>query len=231
MTRASLIDHDRKLIITINFKCASTQIIEWFRSNIKDYIHTDLKLSKAINRKYTIDPYSVQKFYGYYKMIVVRNPYYRLVSCFLDKGFAKFNPLIQLCSIHNISLENLTFRLFVRMIRTQPEEEMNGHWRPYSVRINPNHYQRTIKLEELNKDMDIIAQKFNMTQFPSNKRVNKRKNGSLMDIPLKELIKMDKDLIRTYKNYYDLGLKYKVKKLYKKDFIKFGYSIKLLNEN
>lgn len=231
MPRASLIDYDRKLIITINFKCASTQIIAWFRSNIKNYKHEELRLSKGINRKYTIDPRIVKHYRDYYKIIIVRNPYYRLVSCFLDKGFAQFNPLVELCQKHGVILENLTFRTFVKLIRLQTPDEMDGHWRPYSMRIVPGHYNKIVKLEELDKEINLIAKKFRMSSFPSNKRSYEPKIADLIDVPLKDLKTMDSDAIRNYINYYTLGIQYKVKKLYRQDFIKFGYSVKLLKEN
>lgn len=99
------------------------------------------------------------------------------------------------------------------------------------MRIVPGHYNKIIKLEELDREINLIAKKFKMSPFLTKKRSYEPKIADLIDVPLKDLKTMDSNVVRHYINYYTLGLQYKVKKLYRQDFIKFGYSVKLLKEN
>ena len=106
MSRASLINDEDKFIITINYKCASKESIEWFIENLKDYQHENLTLGGKLNKKYVMfyQKKKLRDFKDYYKITIVRNPYHRAVSCFLDRGLRKYKPLVDLCKRRNINI-------------------------------------------------------------------------------------------------------------------------------
>lgn len=228
MSRATLIDYRRKLILTINYKCASTKLIVWFRSNIRNYEHKDLKLSNAINRKYVIRTERVRNNRNYYRVMVVRNPYFRIVSCFLNRGFENYRPLKELCQKRGCNLKDLTFRKFVRFLKGEDPKQMDGHWKPLTLDVQPQHYNKIIKLENIDAELSEVAKQFKMTPFPKKEELQNFKTVQLADKTLEQLQKMPDEVVRHYKNYYTLGIQYKVKKMYKSDFLKFGYSVKLL---
>mmetsp|Transcript_40168 Transcript_40168/g.51752 ORF Transcript_40168/g.51752 Transcript_40168/m.51752 type:complete len:514 (-) Transcript_40168:279-1820(-) len=63
------------------------------------------------------------------KMIFLRHPFERLVSCYKDK-FGRGNKLYSVRMTGNRSTEMLSFETFVEMISAPNSEHQNQHWRP-----------------------------------------------------------------------------------------------------
>jgi len=224
MPRANLVDHKKKVIISINYKCASSVILRWFRSNLVGYKHENLILSNVINRKYVFSDGRLHNYEGYYKIVIVRNPFNRVISAFLDKGFHKFIPLENLCKKHRTTIENLTFRQFLKILQQEDPKKMNGHWKPLMTDNKPDMYDKIIKMEFIGKHMNAVARRFKYTPFPVKSHKKKKKDKNLCDVPIKKLRKMPDNLVRNYKNYFDGNAILIVKNIYGDDLNNFNYS-------
>lgn len=230
MPRANLIDKQNKLIISVNYKCASSQIIRWFRSNIKDYKHENTTLSNVINKAYVFGDNHLIKFHDYQKVLIVRNPFARLVSSYLDKGFHNFVPLINLCNKHKLNIKDLTFKQFVDMVNKTDIRLMNAHWRPLYYDNKPELYNKVIKMEFIHKHINNIGKKYNYTEFPKYNNKAKKKQTDLSETTIANLSNMQKYLVKNYANYYNHDIVQIVNNIFKKDLNMFKYSFdKFLN--
>jgi hypothetical protein len=226
MPRANLYDADKKIIITLNYKCASSNIIRWFVSNMKDYKHENTTLSNIINKKYVFSDGKIGNYKGYYKILIVRNPFNRLVSAFLDKGFYNFGPLIRLCEKYKLTIGDLTFRKFINILSKENIKDMNSHWRPLSSDNNPLKYDKVIKMEFIGNHMNVFAKRFQYTEFPVKTKISKKISKNLYDVPIKDLKLLIPSIHRNYKNYFDKQIIENVEKIFKGDLLMFNYSYK-----
>jgi hypothetical protein len=67
-----------------------------------------------------------------YTFVILRDPYVRLASCFLDKFVSKLTPARRLIEIidRKISLDDITFVDFVEMLGVRESLLADDHWRP-----------------------------------------------------------------------------------------------------
>lgn len=245
MSRGTLVNHEMKFMITICYKCASKESITWFVENLSEYDHKDLIMGKKINRKFVTHNINQEVFKNYFKVVIVRNPYHRLVSGFLDRGLRIKTPLIKLCE-GVVPITELTFEKFVYLISKQEPKDMNGHWRQLSEDIDPKDYDNVVQLENITEIMDKVTNDFNFTVYPirdDNKlseemtTISKmfiKKTGSddkvvkhstdLSKVPLSELKNYPYRIQKNYKSYLTPNLIEKIKEIYKNDFDLFGYN-------
>lgn len=224
MPRTNLIDKNNKFIISVNYKCASSQIIRWFRSNINDYKHENTTLSNVINRAYVFGDTHLNKFNDYYKILIVRNPFARLVSSYIDKGFHNFVPLINLCKKYGITVSDLTFRQFVNMVSNTHIKLMNAHWRPLYFDNQPQLYNKVIKMEHIYKHINRIGKKYGYSEFPKNSSKKMIKKKDLTNVPISQLKNMPQNIVKNYANYYTPEIVSIVNDIYSKDLKMFKYS-------
>lgn len=224
MPRTNLLDKKNKLIISVNYKCASSQIIRWFRSNLKHYKHENTTMTNTINRAYVFSDKHIVKYPDFYKVLIVRNPFSRLVSSFLDKGFHNFIPLKNLCKKYDKTISDLTFKDFIEMVGQCDQKSMNAHWRPLTYDNNPEIYNKIIKMEHIHQHLNKLAKKYKYSKFPLvQKNLNKEKSD-LSEIPIKDLHNYPKKVIKNYSNFYTSELISLVEKIYASDLKKFKYS-------
>ncbi len=224
MPRVNLVDREKKIVISVNYKCASAQIIRWFRGSMRDYKHENTSVSNIINRQYVFSDKYLQNYPTYFKILVVRDPFSRVVSAFLDKGFHNFKPLKNLCASHNQVFEDLTFSKFVDMIQKTEIKYINGHWRPLSFDNNPKIYDRIVKIEYLKKNMDQIAKKYEYNDFPKIKKTYGKEIQDLSNVPIKDLKNMPESVVQNYTNYYTPEIIKIISNVYADDLKLFNYS-------
>lgn len=148
---------------------------------------------------------------------VVRNPFTRLASCFLDKirgnTMQKTSILEVLGHDPDHLHEEVSFEQFIEAIRQQSAKQMNRHWRPQSVQLMTEaiNYDFIGRFENLPEDFKFIDQKLNHRFLPSMP-------------PRARNVQNAKDSI---KRLYPPKLKKAVLEIYEDDFKTFGYSEEL----
>lgn len=139
----------------------------------------------------------------YFKFALVRNPYDRLVSCYIQKvknenNFGKLKIWA-----------NKSFEEFIRIVCALPDKEMNRHFKPQHTFLTDAKGKLLVdyigKLENIKEDFKIISEK---AGFPKD-----------MKLPYR---------LRTNHNHYSTYYTEETKKLvtdrYKKDLEMFNYS-------
>ena len=109
---------------------------------------------------------------NYFKFAIVRNPWDRLTSAYLNK-FVKPIDIEQSSSpgkqvveehyqSHNQAVDysrGITFKEFIEYLLTHKNEEIDGHWQPQSMFINQNQFDYLGRIETLGTDFANIAQR------------------------------------------------------------------------
>ena len=124
--------------------------IDWIHSNNQTFISTQRELAKA---KYTF--------------IILRCPYTRVASCFLDlivSGDLSFND-------SNNQKLSINFYEFLLLIKSQSREERNIHWRNQSDFLHYEKYDDYFSLE-LFSDAILSLQKKELKVFDTRSVIN-----------------------------------------------------------
>ncbi len=146
----------------------------------------------------------------FFTFALVRNPFSRILSCYLDK-FAKRGPNnLKLFPILNFDpADEVSFPEFLEAVGKQDPNDMNIHWRPQAYLI-PNHRIRFDFIghfERFEEDLNTVLERI----FPAFDRVyslNGHATGA--DNRLKE--------------YYCDASERLVREIYAKDFEQFAYN-------
>lgn len=172
-----------------------------------------------IHRLFTDSPYEVHQaalkrklqnncYDNYFKFAFVRNPYHRLLSCYVDKiasgrGFEREEYA-------GVRLKpKIPFGDFVRAVDKIPDEEANGHFRSQYTTLYPD---GTLlpdfvgRFENLAEDFAYVARKIDAPE---------------MSLP--HLMKSDRQVKKTLSTFYDEELKRIVHRRYEADLELFGY--------
>ena len=148
-----------------------------------------------------------------YTFCFVRNPYTRLLSCYLDKIVGNKPPKHAVLRILGFSADNLdipvSFSDFIEAISSQHIREMNPHWRPqYYQTFQPSlSYDFIGRYESFSEDFQRVMAKIARTRVPNlgvESRHRTNANG-------------------TWTKYYRPSLMERVRELFAIDFEAFGY--------
>lgn len=177
---------------------------------------------------------------SYFKFIVVRHPFDRLLSAYRDRltstgkyshqawvhvpriiRFLRPAATLQEVSRHNLFYKNKTVRIapsfqeFIHYLLLKKPGNMDIHWVPYWTQCNPCsiHYDAVVKLETVLDDQEYINQKTGMQEVINLETLHKTNGGSTKDHRKEFFSEVPCEvLIELYKLYYA-------------DFILFGYTI------
>lgn len=96
-----------------------------------------------------------------YKFVVLRCPFRRLASVFLDKFVAKEPDAWQYRDLlkREVNLDDLTFEQFVKSLAVPPMKGANIHWKPQSAFLLYKEYDDYFALEHFNKAITTLKEK------------------------------------------------------------------------
>ncbi|MCB1475004.1 MAG: sulfotransferase family 2 domain-containing protein [Rhodobiaceae bacterium] len=152
-----------------------------------------------------------------FKFCVVRNPYERLLSCYLSKIAVPGGPVKKLAlslkfgvsveSVEDVS-QHIAFDDFVEIVGAQRSFDMNPHWRPQSDQTFQGlvEYNKICRFERLQDDLDAVAK--------------------ALGIP--DLLKLENapnafGASKQLHDFYNSRTASKVRQIYSRDFEIFGY--------
>lgn len=166
-----------------------------------------------------------------YSFVILRCPYRRLVSVFLDKFILRtpdawgYYDLIE----RKTELNKLTFRQFVESLNMPKIKNSNIHWRPQVQFLLFEEYSDYFCLEDLATAKITLKEKTNLELIdarPLTKhgldKYTKITDGNFSDTPLEELEDLKKQgKTPDYPTMYDQELIEMVKKTYKEDLTEY----------
>ena len=100
---------------------------------------------------------------AHYKFVVLRCPYRRLASVFLDKFVAKEPDAWQYRDQlkREVDLDNLTFTQFIKSLAVPPMKSFNIHWKPQTAFLLYKQYDDYFSLEHFSEAIQILSEKIN----------------------------------------------------------------------
>ena len=145
---------------------------------------------------------------------LIRNPFTRVLSAYLDKIAANLNrrrAFMAELGVADVAPDDVvTFVDFLRLVRAQPVESMNGHWRPQYPHLSsyPMDYDLVGSFETLSADLPKIFSEISpeILSFLENVDEHKTNAGELIS------------------SYYDDESIDLVRTIYRDDFDRLGYS-------
>ena len=231
----TLINHEHKLIIYINAKCASGTIKTWFLQQI-GVLPTDISgeadkfLGKSIHDyiKENYKLYCAPKKHNnnYTTAIVVRNPWRRVVSCYCNKILIKENHLktLDISSKEDYEKE-ISFREFVNLISKIDHAHLEQHLRSQVFGREHIHFDYIIKMENLNADLSELSKNRGIQTAPLalDRRNPTDYHEHLIGPPVYDHKSSTFKHIPAYTSFYDKRLIDAVEKKYKADIKLFNY--------
>lgn len=175
-------------------KAANTSLRQYFRE-------IDGK-SKHLSRG------RVKKYKNHFKVAFVRNPYDRLVSCYINKVLFPYRETRFIRDIPGMKKE-MSFKEFVKIICSLPDSKADRHVKSQYCFLTDKQGKLLPdfigKFEDLKEDFEKACKKAGIKNPPKlpHKNPSKRKGN--------------------YKDYYDKETRRLVQKRYKKDFELFDY--------
>jgi hypothetical protein len=239
------INDEKKFIMFWMPKCGCTTSIYWFFRTLGLYseiqeMYPDLKLGPNIH-KYRGEVWE-KKYYGglsnddiiekitnpsYFKFVIIRNPYSRLVSTY----FAMMNPDLFNILVPDKS-KKITFAQFVESLFMVNLHYCDMHLRSQTANICWSEgfkLDYIIKLEQLNHGLNVINDKFNLNvpiiSINSPKKFSPDENICFADYCFDDLIAVFRSKGQpNYRSFYTPELREKAYDLFYDDIDTFGYS-------
>ncbi len=193
--------------------------------SIDEKYQLDYKDYKNKSRKYGISlckvwrPSQIDELQDYFWFTVVRNPYTRLLSAFLQKGLAAQQGNSIFRGIPGFDrLDPAGFKDFVSFLE-DGGLYANAHWKPQNnlLFMPPERFNYIAKTEVLASDMEYIFQEIGLknTQSTNFSQPHVAEASSEWKIT---------NASSRAAEFYDQNICERVYDLYRTDFIKFGYN-------
>lgn len=162
-----------------------------------------------------------------FSFVIVRCPYARLASVFLDKIVDKTPELWQLyrATRDGFTPDSLTFRDFVTLLADKDHLHANIHWRPQVDFLVYERYTHVFALEDFGRAIDTLEHSIGLSVQDARKLTNHGTDavtlvhsGAFADMPLSELAQMKaQGTLPTHALLYDAPLVQQVAELYTDD--------------
>lgn len=154
-----------------------------------------------------------------FKFCLVRNPYTRVLSAFLNK-ILLYSRTRKKCltELEDRETESLSFIQFLRQIRGQSSLEMNLHWRPQTDLLFWSHidYQFVGHLENFKGDFEEVIQK-----------IFSQAATAIPTIPIQKRAPHATHASSQLSKFYTPEAIDLVREIYREDFLNFNYSLEL----
>jgi len=196
--------HDKRLIYISLAKNASSSIKMAIADHYGyDYIPRRIHGLKHWNKLRGTIP---GKYNAYFKFAFVRNPFERLVSCYVDKFTVDKNYFIN----HPYGFkEPPTFAEYIEFVCCLPDRYADRHFKSqYAILFNSGKPDFIGKVESINDDWKVLSKKYGFSESLYKANVTSVNLNKKID----------------YKSYYTLELLDKVYLRFRKDVDELGYA-------
>ena len=250
--KSLIVNHDYRFIYCPIHKNASTSIMAALLRLVKKKTDktisdsSELKIRLYLELNHSLANYTYQdaaRFLNssdYFKFVVVRNPWARLVSTYanyivrlpIEKGI--FSDIAKDAAKHLYGedhdtdrVDSITFEQFVEYVAAKKDDQLDVHCVPQVNFLAGVNYDYIAKLETLNDDLEYIEnklgfsiamRKFNKTSYSKSAEAT-QKYFKLSPSELRDLPKLP-----NYRDFYTPTLFKTVKERYLEDVTQFEYT-------
>jgi hypothetical protein len=214
-----LINHKHRFICFWIPKCACTTIKHWFLDTLGIKVKGDIhKQIGYLDGEYFVSKEDIEKKYSdYYKFIVVRNPYDRLVSYYTSKILNGINLFL------NTNIANCSFKDLVEIVLKTKNKDLEHHLQPQFCGLEGIFFDKIVKVENLEDDLKEVCQHLDIP-FTGIKKHNKTEKGKVNELVMNWIpSNFKRKGIPDYELFYDENLKRRVRTKFIEDFVLFGY--------
>ena len=221
-----LINHEKRFIVCWNAKAGCTAVKRWYLSTI-GVNPDDVNPHKFLTSVMVPSGHQIQnEFKDYYKFIVCRNPWRRIVSYYKNKKVAvwwknKTWPID--VRDRTLNSENFTFRQLVEYVYKTPDRFLEQHVQSQTSNLDGINFDKIVKLENFSLQMNDVCDKLkidNRDFTNPNKTLETGNKTIVSDLNPKEFTD---DNMPSYECFYDENLKEMISFKFKKDIEFFNY--------
>ncbi|MEO2022303.1 MAG: sulfotransferase family protein [Pirellulaceae bacterium] len=223
--------HHRLIYCPIE-KNACSSIKRWMHQ-FMGYTNQPFDYHKFMAKRHSLrgkSPRKVERLLNdptYLKIAVVRNPWSRLVSGFLNKIVRPRKPQLSRAFLE-VDIDNydgLTFRQFVQIIVQHNPRTTNSHWRPQHLFLADTQFDIVGRMEQLPDFFEQVSARLKIShQLP---QVNRTQyDPEIRDLQLADTATIEINQFKTFPSYhcfYDQPLIDLVATHYRQDVEQFGY--------
>lgn len=172
---------------------------------------------------------------GFHNIAVVRNPFDRAVSAYLDKfcGAERRAPWVRRVIDQGGTAGAISFVQFLRSLDASAPETLDGHWRPQWLKVRGIHLHSLVRLETLRQDFAALAPvvgERGTETLPQARQVTRHaplilpeawrlSNEELAALAAEHRGLPDKRLFLTEETIV------LIRRVYRQDFVRFGYPL------
>ncbi|WP_293089411.1 sulfotransferase family 2 domain-containing protein [Okeania sp. SIO3B5] len=189
--------------------------------------------------------YQILNGNDYFKFVVVRNPWKRLVSAYVEKfvnnrirSFTQMKKIKHKDTITAIYKhkglqvdyeKSISFREFLDYLKFTPDEELNVHWKPQYLFLGNNRFDYILKLENIANDFEYLQKKLKISlSLPQRNKTNyvqtsQEKQEKDLDYSVLYPSEFKGIKIPSYQEFYTSELVELVKERYREDISRFNY--------
>ena len=212
--------------------------------NLADLTSKEIRLYVALN--YSLASYTYTEATNliksdYFKFVIVRNPWARLVSTYANY-FVRlpaekhiFSDIAKSAALHIYGdssflnyVDSITFDQFVRYVAVTEDAELDIHCRPQSYFLGSFSYDFAAKMENLDRDLTLIEEKLNLPfkikRFNKTAYSESKEDSEPYHAFTSAEIRALESKVPNYKMFYTPELTELVRQRYAADTERFDYS-------
>jgi len=241
----------KRLIIFYSFKCGNSSLAAWLYSILKPRRETPL-LTIRRPRLYLATPnisvpikqaVALKKNNGFSAALIVRNPYERAVSAYINKFIVDGDDWIINAdhyerfirhSIGQHETKGVSFRDFLGYLQSRRQGDgrisVNPHFSPQLPRLcgSADFFDDILRLEHIERDFSVFLKKyrFQQTSFPKVRSTNPKRftsSNAALDEELNFSL-AERQLLPSKENLLNPLTRELIYDIYRSDFEAFGYS-------
>ena len=221
-----LIHYDSKTVFTYIPKNGCTSL-RYSLAVANGYIQdSEINFDWIHDNNETMNPTHAELLNAHYSIIIIRCPFSRILSCFIDKVVNKdgsaYSEIKKYCNDWD---DSKSFRDFINLFKNAILPlESNHHWRPQVDFLIFKDYDLFIPLEDLSQQKYLIEEKINNkfidTRYIANHHHKKYKTSKSVgsDMSISEIIRnRNKSIFPDLSSFYDKNILFDVSNLYSAD--------------